>query len=127
MKGSARPTRFRGVMWNDGWEFDAPCALYSPVVREIHAGNTSGIDELVETVAFELSEGRDVPRIDDATSREFLGRQWSVTNLSRRRRAYHVLIVGKWVVEDGYDVFEPTHRYERFGAPCRGIASERSK
>jgi hypothetical protein len=37
------PTQFRGCIWDAGWEFDAPCVIYSPVQIYSHGGN-SGSD-----------------------------------------------------------------------------------
>jgi len=104
-------------MWDEHWEFDAPCVVYSPFVRYRPGGNAGEIDRIVEDIAFELTEGRRPPRIDADVRRESEWRGWSLRGFARRRAAWHVVIRGKWVHEDGFLVFTPTSRRESWGPP----------
>ena len=77
-RGSASfPTEFRGVMWNDHWEFDAPCVIYYPPAFMAFGigGNTGHLDSMVEDICENLSLKWD--HNDGGLDRECEWRGWS--------------------------------------------------
>lgn len=94
---------FRGCIWDDGWEYDAPCVLYSPVKRYGIGGNSGHIDSMVEDIASDIScciAVRHDWTADDL--REFEWRGWSPRGFARRKNARHVeIVVGFHATEDG--------------------------
>lgn len=111
------PTEFRGVMFDDGWEFDAPCVVYSPrpMRRFRVAGNSGGIDALVEDICCDITCGLELG--DGGLERECEWRRWSLRGFAKRKRAWHVVITGRWARRDGELEFEPTGRVETYGPP----------
>lgn len=112
------PTEFRGCIWDEGWEFDAPCILYYPVKRYTpFAGNSGGVDCLVEGLCCDISL-HGIKKIDcgftKSELRELKLRGWGL-RFDRRRNARHVRIRGKWRKEDGDIYFYVTSRKERTG------------
>jgi hypothetical protein len=96
-----RPTEFRGCMWDDGWEFDAPCVVYYPA-RYATAGiggNNGQIDSLVEDICCDIMDGR--PHDDGGLAHECEWRGWSRRGFARRKRAEHVVITVRWG-DDGW-------------------------
>lgn len=112
-----KPTVFRGVMWDDYWEYDAPCVMYYPFKRYRIGGNSSTFDNLVEDVCCDLSMGMKVVRgFCEDELREFKWRGWSTTGFSRRKRAWHIEIKVRWFVDkDGEQTFEIVNRRESAG------------
>jgi len=116
---------FRGCMWDDGWEFDAPCVIYSPVKRYGFGGNSGQLRQMVDSICFDLGEGVDVrsdwPR--DA-KHEFRWRGWSPDGFARRKRAWHVEIVVQFGDRhpDGYVEYEVASDVEWWGKDGRNTA-----
>lgn len=109
---------FRGCQWDDGWEYDAPCAVYAPIRRYGYGGNSCSIDDLVDSICGDLAEGKDVPRDwTPADFKEFEWRGWSPSGFSRRRRAVHVEIVSQFLQEplDGEWYWNVASRREQEG------------
>ena len=75
------PVEFRGCMWNDGWEFDAPSVIYYPskFVRYGDGGNSGVLDRLVEDICFDLAEGN--PTNDAGLAEECEWRGWGKRSL----------------------------------------------
>lgn len=91
---------FRGCIFDDQWEFDAPCIVYAPVKRYGIGGNSGKIDDLVEDICFDLSSGKDVQRgFSKFNLQEFKWRGWSPRGFARRR-AWHVEIKVKFVLDE---------------------------
>lgn len=116
--GSASfPTEFRGVQWNDGWEFDAPCVIYYPPPFMCFGigGNTGHLDSMVEDICMNLSLKWD--HNDGGLDRECEWRGWSKRGFARRRDARHVVFKVKW--QEGPDGPEWTvvDRKETYGLP----------
>lgn len=107
---------FRGCLWDDGWEFDAPCVLYWPVKRYRDGGNTGAIDCLVEDVCGDLMDGSPVETGWSASDlHEFKWRHWSPRGFAQRRQAWHVEIVVEFYdTEDGLWSRDIVRR-ERYG------------
>jgi hypothetical protein len=88
-------------MWDDGWEFDAPCVVYYPA-RYATAGiggNNGQIDSLVEDICCDIMDGR--PHDDGGLAHECEWRGWSRRGFARRKRAEHVVITVRWG-DDGW-------------------------
>lgn len=83
--------RFRGVTWNDGWEFDAPCVIYKPILRIFHVGGSAKeeIERCIETICIDLCVLDKCLKMSSFEQREFKWRGWSIKNLSRRKNAVH--------------------------------------
>lgn len=111
------PTEFRGCVWNDGWEFDAPCVIYSPKKYAAFksAGNTGGIDQLVEDICMNLALGWD--HNDGGLSGECAWRGWG-KRFDRRRSARHVILKVRWSTDtEGQPVWREISRKETYGLP----------
>lgn len=98
---SERPTEFRGCIWDDGWEFDAPCVVYypSPYARFGIGNNNSRIDRLVEDICYDIARGR--PHTDEGLGGECAWRGWGRRGFARRKTAEHVVIKVRWD-DDGW-------------------------
>ena len=114
----SRPTEFRGCIWDEGWEFDAPCVLYYPWFwRRFGIGsNNERIDSLVEDACWDYThkDGQARSSKQRDLEREMRWRGWG-SRFDRRRRAEHVVIRVKW---DGDD-YEIVERIESIGPPAR--------
>lgn len=110
----ALPSEFRGCMWDDGWEFDAPCVVYYPAryARVGFGGNSFAIDSLVENICVDIMDGR--PHDDGGIDSECEWRGWGRRGFGRRKRAWHV-VIKVWWMDDGWP--EIISRTETFGPP----------
>ena len=111
------PVEFRGCMWNDGWEFDAPSVIYYPrkFARYGDGGNSGVLDRLVEDICFDLIEGN--PTSDAGLARECEWRGWG-KRFDRRKDAWHVVFKVRWFREkDGTLGYKVTNRKEVWGFP----------
>lgn len=113
------PTEFRGCTWDDGWEFDAPCVLYSPIKRYGIGNNSGYLENMVEDYCIDLALG-DTPRrgLTASEKKEFAWRGWSERGMRHRKRAWHRVITVRWY-RDSYGelCFEPKTVYEGYGPP----------
>lgn len=91
------PTKFRGVIFDDGWEFDVPCVIYSPVERYGIGGNSGHIENMVEDYCIDLCLGNK-PRnkLSVFERKEFRWRGWNMRGMCKRKKAVHVLVMVKW-------------------------------
>lgn len=108
---------FYGCLWDDHWEYEAPCALYRPFKRLGYGGNSYAIDAAVDRVCGELISGKDVATgwtAGDLKEREWRG--WG-KRFDRREAAQHVKIAVRFFVnaDDGEWDYEPTSRIEKSG------------
>lgn len=111
------PTLFRGVWWNDGWEFDAPCVITFPFKRYGYWGNSSVFDQMVQGVCSDLAMGLDVRRgWSESDLHEFRWRGWS-TRFERRKNAWHIAIKVAWFTKAGARDYRFVTRREQWGAP----------
>lgn len=96
---STLPTEFRGCMWNDHWEFEAPCVIYFPKQFAAFkaAGNTGGIGELVDDICMNLALGWE--HNDGGLATECKWRGWG-KRFERRRDAHHVVIKVRWSLDE---------------------------
>jgi len=112
------PTEFRGCMWNDGWEFDAPCVIYYPwrCRRYGYGGNNGVLDSLVEDICYDLGSG--LPLSDGGLADECGWRKWSLRGFRARRRAEHVVFSVEWEQDEtGSWWGEIADRRETMGPP----------
>ena len=114
------PTVFKGVFWDDGWEFDAPAVVYFPVkCYSPNGSNSEEIDQLVENICLLICEGATVnPKSEwnDRALQEFAWRRWSLRGFAKRKKAWHVTIRVKWSRRsDGELSFKITKRTETWG------------
>ena len=80
-----RPYIFRGVMWDDHWEYDAPCVLYGPVKRYGIGGNTGHLASMIEEMCELITLVEELPvEFSDHDLKEFKWRGWSPRNFARR-------------------------------------------
>ena len=95
---------FEGCSWDAHWEYDCPCILYSPV-RRYRISGSSGIEEMVEDVCFDLAAGKSIARgFDDSDLKEFAWRGWSPNGFRRRKNATHYRVTVLFTKsDDGYD------------------------
>lgn len=111
---------FRGCMFDDGWEFDAPCILYSPFKRSGIGGNIGHIEDMVEDICNDLADGRSVPRgWSEGDLKEFRWRGWSPRGFARRRQAWHREIVVEFIEDDEWDTdlsWRPVSDCQWYGA-----------
>lgn len=112
------PTEFRGVTWDDGWEFDSPAVIYSPIMRYRIGGNSGEIDSMVEDYCTSLALG-ETPRrgLSEFEKKEFQWRGWSERGMCRRKMATHVVLRLKWSVINEQNIFEVVERSETYGPP----------
>ena len=110
-----RPTEFRGCIFDDGWEFEAPCVVYYPrkYRRYTHGNNSMTIDNMVEEIACDIMDGR--PHQDGDIEREMEWRGWGA-RFDRRKSAEHVVIKGHWS-DDGWFEIDSVDRY--WGPPSK--------
>ena len=108
---------FKGCVWDDGWEFDAPLILYSPVERYDHVGSIcpESLESIVEDVCIDLCiKGFVKEKFIASDLDEFRWRSWSPKGFSRRRRAVHGTIKVKFTLDGhGERSFEYTSRPKR--------------
>ena len=114
---AALPTEFRGCMWNDHWEFEAPCVVYFPSEYAAFkaAGNTGGIDSIVEDICINISLGWE--HNDGGLASECEWRGWG-KRFGRRKDAHHVVIKGHWTLDaEGQPEWHEDFRTETYGLP----------
>jgi len=112
------PTRFRAVMWDAHWEFDAPCVMYLPFMRFGFGGNSGRIDSMVEDICIDIAIGQlvDATAMRDELEKECEWRGWSVRGMSRRKDAWHVQWDVRWWKDDADELqFEMMNRVEQRG------------
>lgn len=86
---------FRGCMWDDGWEFDAPIVVYTPAKRIGEGGSIcrNSILGVIEDVCIDACvDGEFKSEWSPDDRREFEWRGWSPAGFARRKRAVHVAI-----------------------------------
>lgn len=85
---------FQGCTWDDHWEFDAPCVIYTPVHRYGFGGNSGKIGQMIENVCIDLCLAAPLDGVQrqfgDATLREFQWRGWSPRGFKHRLCAWHI-------------------------------------
>lgn len=113
------PKIIRGCMWDEGWEFDAPCIIYYPFFKYGDGGNTGHLDRMVEDVCIDLSIDEGEPDFL-GTMEELEGeckwRGWSMKGFQRRKNAWHVEFRLRWVRKANGELdFEVTERIEQRG------------
>ncbi len=110
---------FKGVVWDEHWEFDCPCIVYTPIPRyNPNEGSISrlSIVGLVEDICIDLCLGEDLStefHADDL--REFKWRGWSVRGFNRRRNAVRATIPVCFFMEDGELSFKYLDRRDEYG------------
>ena len=111
------PTLFRGVSWDDGWEFDCPSIVIGPYQRYGIGGNIHHFVSMVEDICIDLSIDKDAVSKTFCKSdlKEFAWRGWSAANFHRRREAWHLEATVLWREEDDEARFTITEARERWG------------
>ena len=113
-------------MFDDHWEFDAPCVMYYPKRLERYGigGNSGHLDSMLEDICWQLSEG-EKPH-DGGLDKECEWRGWGRRNFARRRAAGHVVFRVKWRQDPDEDgpVWEVVSRTETWGPPKSNAAGE---
>ena len=108
-------TLFRGIFWDAGWEFDAPCILYWPCKRYGIGGNSHHLDSMVEDICIDLTLGKQPAfQWSESDLKEFKWRGWSPRGFANRKQAWHVEIGVAWNA-NGVN-FSISHK-ERWGKP----------
>lgn len=95
---------FRGVVWNEGWDFDAPVIIYEPVCSYRSDGSIceAAIEQAVEDICIKLVLGDDVrTEWSPQDMKEFTWRGWNPNRFSKRKRAVHASFVVTFF--DGHD------------------------
>lgn len=112
-----KTTTFRGVMWDDGWEFVAPLVVYSPVKLYEVGTNTGGIERMVEDYCIDFVCDRNpLGEFSDLELKEFKSRGWNADGFSRKRKGHHVKVEVKWFYDsDGQKAFEIVNVSEQYG------------
>lgn len=107
---------FRGCIFDDGWEFDCPCIVYSPLQRYRIGSNVYGVLDLVEDIAADLIRPGKLRRgWDESVLKEFKWRGWSPHGFAKRRQAWHVEVKVRFFEDaEGHD-FKIVWARERFG------------
>lgn len=119
------PTEFRGCMWDDHWEFDAPCVIYTPKkFRRFGIGGSGGyLETMIEDVCIDLAIGQ--KPTDGGLKRECEWRGWG-PRFDRRRDAWHVVIKVHWYRDrHGEIAFEFKEMSEFKGPPSLGCKADR--
>lgn len=110
------PAVFRGVFWDDGWEFDAPCVMYEPFQRYSYGGNSGEFDSMVERECIAIAIGEtSKTKFSAGELKEFERRGWSIQGFRRRKSAWHVEIAVQWRHEDDELEFAIVNRREQWG------------
>ena len=113
------PTVIRGCMFDDGWEFDAPCIIYYPFFKYGDGGNTGHLDNMVEDVCIDLSIDDTQPDFNSELhelEHECEWRGWSMKGFQRRKNAWHVELRLRWFRKPNGELdFEITERLEQRG------------
>jgi hypothetical protein len=115
---------FYACMWDDGWEFDAPFAIYSPIkICTDYGGNDYAIDSMVENICIGIccEEKQYSLDWDKGSLKEMEWRGWG-KGFSRRKKAQHVKIKIKFVMnKEGEKDFEYIgEREEQWGPFTKG-------
>ena len=105
--GPLLPAEFRGCIWDDGWEYDAPCVIYYPpqYARFDAGGNSHTMESMVEDIVADIADGRE--HSDGGIDRECEWRGWGRHGFARRKRAEHVVIRVAWNWNEQYQEWEP--------------------
>lgn len=114
------PARFAGCIFDDGWEFDAPCVIYSPwkYRRFGIGGNSSTLESLVEDIIYRIWRGEE-PH-DGGLDKECAWRGWGLRGFRMRRRAEHVVFTVQWAMDDERPWGDVVERAESWGPPALG-------
>ena len=101
------PTEFRGVIFDDGWEFDMPCVIYYPVEIYGIGGGARQLESMVEDYCIDLSlNHKPSGKLSKFEQKEFKWRGWTMIGMSRRKKnATHYIFTVRWYF-DMYDRFE---------------------
>lgn len=105
------PTEFRGVSFDDGWEFDMPIIIYKPVMIYLQGGGGEferGVEDYLIDLANYLDGypgcGKPKSTLSAFERKVFKWRGWSIPNLPRRKNATHYLAKVEWSLgDDGLD------------------------
>ena len=112
------PTEFRGCIWDDGWEYDAPCVIYFPwAFRRFGIGSNSyALDSIVEEICFDIGALASIH--DGGLARKCQWRGWGLRGFGRRKKAEHVVFHVKWTPDEcGRMWGEIVRRTEYWGPP----------
>jgi hypothetical protein len=108
MSLTSLPTKFKGCLWDDNWEFDAPCVIYFPrrYRRYAYGGNSGKLIEIVEDICERLRNGTE-PN-DGGIKHECEWRGWG-QRFDRRKNAEHITFHVRWFDgDDGKPDYEIT-------------------
>lgn len=96
---------FQGCAWEDGWEFDAPCVVYSPLKRYGCGGSIPwSVYQLIEDVCIDLVCGEDVREGWHASDlKEFDWRGWDKDGFANRKSACHLRVTMEFFEVESMD------------------------
>ena len=101
------PQEFRGVSFDDDWEFDIPTIIYQPIMKYLIGGGGEferGVEDYLIDLQLYLNgaENCNKPKDDlsDFEYKEFAHRGWSIPGLPRRKNATHWLARVNWKILD---------------------------
>lgn len=85
---------FKGVCWDDGWEFDAPCIVFEPVIRQAEVGSLcrESVLGVVEDICIDLCIDGEVMGLDPKTDKEWKWRRWTVAKIRRKPNVHEVKV-----------------------------------
>lgn len=91
------PKLFRGIWWDDGWEFDGPCVIYTPIKRIGDGNNSGAFGLMVEDICIDISLGKEFNGDwSESNLHEMEWRGWSPRGFARRKKATHLEAVVSW-------------------------------
>lgn len=121
------PTVIRGCFWDEGWEFDAPCIIYSPFFKYGHGGNCGHLYDMVEDVCIDLAicsddAVADFEEMREELERECQWRRWSMKGFKSRKNAMHIEFRVRWFFKKNGELdFEVTDQIENDGPFKKGV------
>lgn len=111
---------FHGCMWDEGWEFDAPAIIYSPIKRYGNGGSIPDhLETMVEDICIDLSLDEDVREgWSDFDLKEFAWRHWDPNGFCRRKRAWHVKYEVGFFLDGDNELSFSIHEVGRVSPKC---------
>ena len=107
---------FRGVFFDDHWEYDAPAVLYAGAHQFGIGGNAGKLDEMIENAAMDWVDGHLKSGWHDSDLREFKARGWSTRGFAKRKGEHiEVVVVATGDPCDKYAGFKVISRRAAYG------------
>ncbi len=96
------PTVFRGVCWDDYWEFDRPCVVYMPYKTWGPGGSVGYLSTIIEEICIHIAVHGKEPskKWNESELETFKHYEWSPRGFARRKDAYHYECVVEWFINE---------------------------